>query len=263
MRPKRRTFHPILPPALCLLYLILASGCGSYRQNVMFRVPDGYAAQKSAQATEATKNFVIQVNDNVRIEVYSNKGERIIDPNGELLSGTTGAAKDPMERIQPSYLVTVDGTVKLPMIDPVAVAGLTIREAEAKLQTEYNKYYKECYVIVTFSNKRVIVLGAPGGQVIPLQNENVSLVEVLALAKGIGNDGKAHNIRLIRGEDVYQIDLSTIDGLKRGNMTVQPGDIVYVEPIRRPFAEGARDLAPVLSLTLSLATLIVVFIVNQ
>lgn len=226
----------------------------------MFKVPDDFAATQRAQAAETTKNFMIQANDYLKLEVYSNKGERIIDPNGELVSNAAGDTPNPTVRVQPSYLVTIDGTAKFPMIEPIPVVGMTLREAEIKLQAEYNKYYKECYVILTFSNKRVIVLGAPGGQVIPLVNENISLVEVLALAKGIGTDGKAHNVRLIRGNDVYLVDLSTIDGWKKGNMIVQPGDIVYVEPTRRPFAEGARDLAPVLSLTLSLATLIVVFL---
>jgi polysaccharide export outer membrane protein len=229
----------------------------------MFRLPDDFVAKQTALAAEANKNFVIQINDYLKLEVYSNKGERIIDPNGALVNTSSGNGQSQAQRTPPSYLVTVDGTVKFPMIDPVAIAGMTLREAETKLQAEYDKYYKECYVILTFSNKRVIVLGSPGGQVIPLANENVSLVEVLAMAKGIGNEGKAQNIRLIRGQDVYLIDFSTIDGLKRGNMTVQPGDIVYVEPLRRPFTEGARDLAPVLSLTLSLATLIVVFLVNN
>jgi polysaccharide export outer membrane protein len=243
--------------------LVMLCGCQSYKQNVMFKLPPDFVSTQANQAVETTRNYVIQVNDYLKLEVYSNKGERIIDPNGELVNNTAGTPQNPAARVLPSYLVTVDGTVQFPMIDPVPVVGMTIREAEVKLQSEYNKYYKECYVILTFSNKRVIVLGSPGGQVIPLINENVSVVEVLAMAKGIGMDGKAHNIRLIRGENVYAIDLSTLEGLKKGNMIVQPGDIVYVEPIRRPFAEGARDLAPVLSLTLSLATLIVVFIANS
>ncbi|HZY78532.1 MAG TPA: polysaccharide biosynthesis/export family protein [Cyclobacteriaceae bacterium] len=247
---------------LMLFLAVVACSCSSYRQNVMFKVPDDFVSKQAAQASAATKNYVIQVNDNLKLDVYSNKGERIIDPNGELINDNATVAQNQATRVQPTYLVTIDGTVKFPMIEPVAVAGMTIREAEAKLQAEYNKYYKECYVILTFSNKRVIVLGSPGGQVIPLMNENVSVVEVLAMAKGIGNDGKAHNIRLIRGEDVHLLDFSTIEGLKKGNMTVQPGDIVYVEPIRRPFSEAARDLAPILSLTLSLATLVVLVIIN-
>jgi polysaccharide biosynthesis/export protein len=240
---------------------LLLCSCGSYKQNVMFK-PDE-AAKQAAAAESLAKNYIIQVNDLLKLEVFSNNGERIIDPNGELLKENSASQQNPTFRAQPNYLVTIDGTTKFPMIDPIQMVGLTIREAEIKLQEQYNKFYKECYVLLTFSNKRVIVLGSPGGQVIPLINENISVVEVLALAKGIGNDGKAHNIRLIRGKEVYILNLSTLEGLKKGNMIVQPGDIVYVEPIRRPFAEGARDLAPVLSLVISLATLVVVFVANQ
>jgi polysaccharide export outer membrane protein len=230
----------------------------------MFKPGEGYSASTKALET-AEKNYVIKVNDYLKIDVYSNKGERIIDPNGELYTTTNGAAQTQVARTTPSYLVTVDGLVKFPMIEPVSIIGMTIREAEIKLQSEYNKYYKECYVLLTFNNKRVIVLGAPGGQVIPLINENVSVVEVLAMAKGLGtgNDGKSSNIRLIRGNDAYVLDLSTIEGIKQGNMIVQPGDILYIEPTRRPFAEGARDLAPVLSLVISLATLVVVFLASN
>ncbi|MEJ0033270.1 MAG: polysaccharide biosynthesis/export family protein [Bacteroidota bacterium] len=228
----------------------------------MFKPSEEFVGKKSTEADGVVKNYVIQVNDYVKLEVYSNKGERIIDPEGALLNDKNMAAQNQV-RVQPTYLVTVDGTVKFPMIGSVALLGLTIREAEQKLQAEYDNYYKQCYVQLTFSNKRVIVLGSPGGQVVPLLNENVSLVEVIAMAKGIGLDGKSHNIRVIRGQDVFLIDLSTIDGITAGNMIVQPGDIIYVEPTRRPFTEGARDLAPVFSLVLSLSTLIVVFIANN
>jgi polysaccharide export outer membrane protein len=254
-----------MPNRLLLLISVVAASCSSYKQNIMFKPGEGFKADTKALET-AEKNYVIQVNDYLKLDVYSNKGERIIDPNGELYSTTNGnGSQNQSTRIPPSYLVTVDGLVKFPMIEPVSIVGMTIREAEIRLQSEYNRYYKECYVILTFSNKRVIVLGAPGGQVIPLINENVSVVEVLAMAKGLGNgnDGKSSNIRLIRGNNAYVLDLSTIEGIKQGNMIVQPGDIIYVEPTRRPFAEGARDLAPVLSLVISLATLVVVFLANN
>ena len=228
----------------------------------MFRPPEDFVGKKTTEAEATVKNYVIQVNDYLKLEVYSNKGERIIDPDGALFNDKNAAAQN-TQRVEPTYLVSVDGTAKFPMVGSIALAGMTIREAEQKLQAEYDNYYKQCYVHLAFNNKRVIVLGSPGGQVIPLVNENVSLIEVIALAKGIGVDGKAHNIRVIRGEDIYLVDLSTIDGVKSGNMIIQPGDIIYIEPTRRPFTEGARDLAPVFSLVLSLSTLIIVFIANK
>jgi polysaccharide export outer membrane protein len=42
---------------------------------------------------------------------------------------------------------------------------------------------------------------------------------------------------------------------------MKPGDIVYVEPVRRPFIEALRDYSPVITIVTSLATLI--FIVSQ
>jgi polysaccharide biosynthesis/export protein len=106
----------------------------------------------------------------------------------------------------------------------------------------------------------VIVLGGPGGQVIPLVNENTRLTEVLALAKGIGNDSRAHNIRVLRQEKVFLVDFSTFDGYLKNNMIVEPGDIVYVEPIRRPFLEGLRDYGAVISLVTSIGAIVVVII---
>jgi polysaccharide export outer membrane protein len=94
--------------------------------------------------------------------------------------------------------------------------------------------------------------------VVPLIDENVRLLEVLALANGISNDAKANNIRVLRGEDVFLIDLSTIEGFRTSNLIMQPGDIVYVEPIRRPFSEALRDYAGILSIVATLTTLIVV-----
>ena len=220
----------------------------------MFKVPDGYAVKQQAKIVE--KNYVIQINDYLELEVYTNKGERIIDPNFEF-SKELGNQNITTELV-PRYLVDVNGLTKFPMIGEFKLQGLSIRQAEELLQKAYSTYYKETFVILKFLNKRVIILGAQGGQVIPLENENVHLVEVLALAKGISNDAKAHNIRVLRGEDVFVADLSTIDGYLKHNIAIEPGDIVYVEPIRKPVVEATRDYAIVISMVTSLTTLILV-----
>jgi len=251
-----------MPRSFLIGLTLLVCACSSYKRNIMFKPSENFVGKKTTDAEAAIKNYVIQVNDYLKLDVYSNKGERIIDPDGALFNDKAAAGQN-QARVQPTYLVTVDGSVKFPMVGSVALAGMTIREAEQKLQGEYDIYYKQCYVLLSFSNKRVIVLGSPGGQVLPLANENVSLIEVIAMAKGIANDGKAHNIRVIRGEDVYLVDLSTIDGIKSGNMIIQPGDIIYIEPTRKPFTEGIRDLSPIFSIVMSLTTLIVVTILNH
>lgn len=220
----------------------------------MFQVPEGYKLQQQVESAEM--NYIIQENDYLQLDVYTNKGERIIDPDLELTKdlGNQNLNTRPV----PSYLVDINGVAKFPMVGEIKVAGMTIRQAEEVLQKAYTLFYQDAYVILKYINKRVIVLGAMGGQVIPLSNENIKLIEVLALAKGISNDAKAHNIRVLRDDQVFVADLSTIDGYLKNNLAIEPGDIVYVEPVRRPVSEGLRDYGLILSMVTSLTTLVIV-----
>lgn len=242
---------------LTFFTLLLLASCGSYKKNIMFKANEHTQPEVfKREAAGAEKNYVIQKNDLLTISVFSNKGERIIDPNPEL-SNSNLANINNQQVQQFNYLVELNGVVKFPVIGEVKVEGLTLRQAEEMTQKEYAKYFKEPFTVINFVNKRVTVLGAPGGLVIPLTNQNVTVVEVLAMARGLSNDAKADNIKLIRGEHVYQLDFSTIEGYQKSNMLVEPGDIIYVEPIRRPFVEGLRDNFIVVSLVVSLTTLLV------
>ncbi|WP_245970559.1 polysaccharide biosynthesis/export family protein [Pseudochryseolinea flava] len=220
----------------------------------MFTVKEGQALKGKVNAVE--KNYVIQKNDLLQLQVYTNKGEKLIDPQAII---SKDAPVTTVEQ-QPTYLVQTTGLVKFPMIDSIMLESLTINEAEKLLQQAYLKYYQDPFVVLKYANKRVVVLGAPGGQVIPLTNENIRVTEILALAKGINNDGRANNIRILRGDKVLLSDFSTFEGYQTTNYLVESGDIIYVEPIRRPFVEAMRDYAPAISVVTTFTTLIVVII---
>jgi polysaccharide export outer membrane protein len=222
----------------------------------MFKAGDKSALQKEIKSVE--HNYTIQANDFLKLDVFTNEGERIIDPNKENVNSTATAGG--IERPVVEYLVNHEGVAKFPMIGDLKVEGLTLRQAEEILQKEYSKFYQGAYVILQYMNKRVIVLGSPGGQVIPLTNQNIKLVEVLAMAKGIDNTGKARNIRVLRGDQVYVADLSTIEGYLKYNMIIEPGDIVYVEPVRKPLAEGLRDYGTMFSIFASFTTVLIVLL---
>jgi polysaccharide biosynthesis/export protein len=221
----------------------------------MFRVNDKNALKTQIASAEA--NYKIKKNDLLSLDIYTNAGEKIVDPNLESFKDASGG----LQHVDPQhYLIDISGMAKLPLIHEIQLEGLTIRQAEDLLQKEYAKYYKEPFVVLKFTNKRVVVLGAPGGQVIPLLNENTRLTEALALAKGINMDGKAHNIRVLRGDVVFLADLSTIQGYLKNDIILLPGDIIYVEPVRRPLSEGLREYGPFISIVTSLGTLVLVIL---
>jgi polysaccharide export outer membrane protein len=107
--------------------------------------------------------------------------------------------------------------------------------------------------LLNVSNRRVIVFpGDPGtAKVIPLVNNNTTLIEALALAGGLTEDGKAKQVKLIRGDpakpQIYLINLYTIEGIKDGNTILQANDIIYVTPQRRPTLTLLERVTPVLS----------------
>lgn len=228
------------------------------------------------------RNYTIHQNDLLNIQVFTNKGEKLIDPNGELRFGTSGAGGGGATQAAPSsaggntrgatqggsavpsntqYVVQADGTVYLPMVDRVAVQGLTLIQADSVLKIRYSEYYKQPFIKTAVANNRVIILGAPGGQVVSLTNDNMSLLEVLALSGGADgggggiarNGGRVDNIRIIRGDlknpQVQFINLTTLDGMRRANLQVEPNDIIYIQPVRRPVLDALVDAGPVLGLS--------------
>ena len=235
--------------------------CQIYKQDILFTDADELnTGLLQAQVQQAQASYQIQPNDWLEMELHTNKGERIIDANFELQVGNQNGQLQ--GNLRPRYLVKPDGTVKLPMLDNVALGGLSLYEAERKLQKLYEAVYKEPFVILRYANKRVTVLGAVQSQVVPLTNENTNLLEVLALAGGLTQDSRAWNIKLVRGDlnnpEVYVIDLSTVEGMKKSILPVLPGDVVYIEPVRRVVNEAIRDVAPVLSIISTTITLIFV-----
>lgn len=223
----------------------------------MFSHDDDFiAAQLNAQARSLETNYTIQPNDLLNIRVYTKNGEMIIDPEYELNKNRNNTSNT---RPNPEYLVKLDGMAYLPMIGDIELKGLTIHQANIKLIEFYSEYFVDPYVITNYTNKRVTVLGSPGGQILPLTNENITVAEVIALAGGLYNDGNAKKITLVRGNDVYLIDFSTVKGFYESNQIVKAGDIIYIEPIKRLISDNANSVALILSTITTATALLLLF----
>src|SRR5438045_4175865 len=75
------------------IFLLASSvwSCRAYKQNVMFRTEgDLHIDKMRASLAIAEQNYIIQPNDYLDVRVYTNRGERILDPNGEILRSLSG-----------------------------------------------------------------------------------------------------------------------------------------------------------------------------
>lgn len=209
--------------------------------------------------SKARKGTIIEKFVKLRVQVYTNKGERLIDPNKEFdAKGGGGSLVDAKDN-QPAFTVKSDGFVELPMVGNVYLEGKTLFEADSLLNIEYEKYYNGVFILSEIVSSRVIVLGPEGGKVIPLHHEKMNLIEVLALYGGVTAKAKGSNIRRIRGDlsnpQVEIIDLTTIEGMKKANLNVWPNEIIYIEMADKSLMESLKESLPLLQVAASLVTI--------
>jgi protein involved in polysaccharide export with SLBB domain len=134
------------------------------------------------------------------------------------------------------YEVGEDGTIRFPWIENVEVAGRTRGEIaeliEQKLADGWLRQPQVTVRVLDRQNREVSVLGQvnePGSY--PFK-ERLTLVQAISLAGGMNPLAQTKKVKLIRetaqGTKTYEIDVGAILESKRGDLPLQPGDIVFV-----------------------------------
>jgi polysaccharide biosynthesis/export protein len=238
-----------------LLFIALLSSCGLNR-NMMFQSTKGAIVSDSIPMTPTTE-YKLAKDDKISCNVYSNKGHGLIDQTAGIAVGNA-VGSDIV------YTIRTDGSVELPKVGIVHLAGLTIVQCQDTLAKLYSKEYQFPYVQVKVTNTRVIIFpgGSSDARVIQLTNVNTTLMEVIATAGGINERGISSKIKLMRTENgirkVYPIDLSKIENIKYADIIVQANDYIYVEPSKRITRETLAIVTPILSLFTSTIAIITI-----
>ena len=229
------------------LLITISTSC-TVNSHVMLRTKNDYVFD-----TINYKNnpeYKIAANDIIDFRLFTNDGFEVIDMVSQQSNNRT--MLNQANIIQ--YNIRKDSLVELPIIGEVNLVGKTIIESERLLENKYANFYVDPFINLRVNSRRVVIFPGTGSsaQVVPLKFNNTTLIEALASVGGISNNGRAKRIKLIRKtqekQEVYLIDLSTIDGLKDASLTLQSNDIIYVEPIRNYAREILSDVTPVLGL---------------
>lgn len=242
-----------------IVVLISMSSCG-INSNLMFKTPKGVHEIKDSIPLQPKKEYQISKDDKFTFMLYTNNGERIVNE-------MAGVNKDAISKAEIEYVVRPDGTADLPLLGATYVSGLTVRQCEDTLARLFaaKNGYNDPFVQLKLTNQRVIVFPGNGStaKVIPLQNNNTTLMETIALAGGIAERGKASKVKIMRIEKgermMYVVDLSTIEGLKYADMIVQANDYIYIEPKEQLGQETVKVIAPIVSILTSALVIITVF----
>lgn len=230
---------------LILLISVFTIGCSTKKEILYFQGIEGIDGMESLMEFEP----VFEINDILHIQVSSFDPEVALPfqmnagsvQSGQSRGGSSNIGGSSVNSSQNSglmgYLVDLDGTIQFPVLGSVDVVGKSRSELQDYLTTEIRRYVKDAVVAVRLLNFRVVVLGETGQSVVQVQNERISVPELIATVGGITYDGRRDNILVIReveGVKTYgYVDLTTADVFKNPFYYLKQNDIVYVEPTYR------------------------------
>jgi polysaccharide export outer membrane protein len=233
-----------------LSLIILLHSCG-INSSIMFKSPKGEHVLLDTIPMYPKTDYRISIEDRLTFTLSTNEGSQLINQISGINAGANGmqSAGNAMD-----FVVRKNGKVELPVLGYVQAEGFTVEQFEDTLQALFSSSFQDPFVQVKITNKRVVIFPGEAGKasVVPLINENTTLMEALAQSGGITERGKANSIKIMRRENgirrVYTIDLSTIEGLKYADLVLQANDYIYIEPVPQLAREIVKEIAPVISI---------------
>lgn len=217
-------------------------------------------------------DYLLQVGDILNVEV------KTLDPTvGNIFkANTSNAVQLQSSASDINYLtgftINENGDIELPLVGFVEVKGRTLNEAQEIIEKRLAAFVKDAYVIVRLGGIRYTALGEfrnPGRYSI-LQNE-VTIFEAIANAGDLLSVANRKKVNLIRrypdGQKLHVVNLTSRSIMKSPYYYIQPGDQIYVEPLKirvlgsNVGVEGFSTLVNVLSVVSS--AVLIIFTVSQ
>lgn len=170
--------------------------------------------------------YKIKPSDQIAIKNVQNK---------EFGANTNQGVSNSSQTTLSSFTVDLNGSLNLPALGMVKVAGLTKNEATLKIQNLYaQKLLNDPIISLSIINLKVTLLGEFNKQGnFLLEQENTNLIDILGEAGGITKIADPKTLKIIRGDkanpELIYVNLNDINSLASKKLILQNNDIIYIQ----------------------------------
>ncbi len=225
-------YYPTL--VMLLLALFFTCSCSYKQQHALFKtdvpVPVAAVPNTTYPTYKIGPDDVLQIRNLQNIKYITDEAS----PAGTAAQAIT-------------YQVEEDGTVALPVIGRVEVAGLTKLQAARKIEELYKKnLLKDPIIDLKIINLKVTVLGevrTQGNYL--LLKDKTTLVDILGEAGGLTDKANEKTVQIIRGDkahpQIIAADLNNIRTLASPELNLQNNDIIYVSQNKRALRNESQQ----------------------
>lgn len=218
---------------LFFLVIIFAAACTPQGRLVYLQELEGSAPSLPVIIGE----YLIKPGDILHVRVMTPDPDAQAMFNMEdnrTIRSTTGGTGDLNLYIY-GYTVNRDGEIQMPVLGSIEVSGLTVDLARQAIQKEVDEYLIGATVLVKIANFSVTVLGEvkrPGNYYV--YDNEFTIMDALGLAGDLtdyGNREVSVVRRTAEGVEFNKIDITHRMAVTSDLYYLQPGDLVYVEPL--------------------------------
>jgi polysaccharide export outer membrane protein len=181
------------------------------KQGTTDTTKSGEPGAKPIAGVEQPQGYVVGVEDELQISVW----------------------REP--ELSAAVVVRPDGMITLPLLNDVKAVGLKTQELQKVLEEKYKGFVNEPQVTVivrAIRSRKVYLVGQVAKQGSYPLNGDMTLLELLSEAGGLGTFAKADSIYILREENGKKVRIpfrykKAVAG-KSENVVLQPGDMVVV-----------------------------------
>lgn len=257
MIAKIKRIVPIL--TILVMAATVVTSCGTYEDYVVMNdvaTPHEYTAPKR-------HDLHIKRGDELQILVGHHTPQLIENFNRRINDADHGG-----EYIN-TYQVNSHGYISFPVFDTIYVLGMTCRQLEEYLEDRIEKgnFANHATVQVKIKGFKVSVIGERGNGVYEFDQENVTILDLLAKANLLGNNGDVCRDKILVMRDcdstikMDYLNVLSTDIIYSPYYYLQQNDIIYIYPSNTAIRQSNKlfdywwSRVGILTTTISVATL--------
>jgi len=234
------------------LFLIFFTACSGHNNQLFYKNSSTISKYQLSIPHQVSGGYRIAPHDRLTIHFYKYP---------ELSTSSKDYAKD-----DNGIEVSSQGTITLPLVKTIRVAGYTKYELEQVLRRIYSPYLKDPSVKVEILNKRVYVTGEVKnpGSLEYVRYKSITPLKAIIQRGGLTKSANPKAVKVLREENgryiLYNIDLTNMQSVARANIRLKPDDIVYVPHNRATdFSLPLNGIEPSLSVINTILNSIVMY----